>query len=69
MARERVVQLKDQTTSFHDFETDFDIVRTQKKPLGKTVGRATAVAIQNGRLIDVTFESDDNTQKLKEKEK
>jgi beta-lactam-binding protein with PASTA domain len=59
MPRDRVVQLKDQSTSFHDFETEFDIVRSQKKPLGTSIGRATAVAIQTGRLIDVTFESDD----------
>ena len=59
MARERMVQLKDQSTSFHDFETEFDIVRSQKKPLGKNIGRSTALAIQSGRLIDVTFESDE----------
>jgi hypothetical protein len=59
MARKRVVQLKDQSTSFHDFETEFDIVRSQKKQLGETIGRATAVAIQNGRLIDVTFDADE----------
>ena len=57
--KNRVVQLKDQATSFHDFETDFDIVRSQKKSLGEKVGRATAVALQHGRLIDVTFATEE----------
>ena len=58
-----MVQLKDQSTGFHDFDTGFDIVRSEKKPLGESIGRATAIAIQSGRLIDVTFEGDDEEPK------
>src|SRR5215212_7719433 len=48
-----VVQLKDQSTGFHDFETGFDINRSQKKELGENIGRATAIALHHGRLIRV----------------
>lgn len=41
-------------TSFHDFETDFDLVRDQVKELGERVGRATRQAIREGRLVEVT---------------
>lgn len=55
----RVVELADKSTSFHDFETDFDIVRDQRKTLGPKVGRATAQALKNGRLVEVRDEVDE----------
>jgi hypothetical protein len=55
MATKRYVELKDKSTSFHDFETGFDIVRDQRKELGEKVGRATAQAIRAGRLVEVSM--------------
>jgi hypothetical protein len=69
--KKRVVQLKDQSTSFHDFDTGFDIVRSQKKELGENVGRATAIALQHGRLIavDVADAEEEKSRKGHGKEK
>lgn len=63
--KQRMVQLKDQSTSFHDFDTGFDIARSQRKPLGDTVGRQTAIAIQAGRLIEVTAGDEEKPKKEK----
>ena len=49
----RIVELKDKATSFHDFETGFDIARSQQKELKAPVGKATRQALQSGRLVDV----------------
>jgi hypothetical protein len=63
-----VVQLKDDTTGFHDFETGFDINRSQRKPLGKTIGRATAIALQHGRLIRVEVAEESKQSKPKQQQ-
>ncbi|HEV7377324.1 MAG TPA: hypothetical protein VGN95_21585, partial [Pyrinomonadaceae bacterium] len=55
MANNKVVELKDKATSFHDFETGFDIACDQRKSLGEKIGRATAQAIRAGRLIEVSM--------------
>lgn len=57
---QRIVELRDKSTGFHDFETGFDIVRDQRKPLGAKVGRATTQALRNGRLVEVHAEAKDN---------
>lgn len=50
---ERVYALRDTDTSFHDPETGFKLLRDQQKPLGNKVGKATARAVQHGRIIEV----------------
>jgi hypothetical protein len=47
--------LKDQLTSFFDPETGLKIVRDQQVA-AERIGRATAAAIQSGRLIEVQVE-------------
>ena len=47
--------LKDQLTSFFDPATGLKIVRDQQVAI-EQIGAATAVAIQNGRLIEVQVE-------------
>jgi hypothetical protein len=50
-------------TSFHDFETDFDLVRDQVKELGEKVGSATRRAIREGRLVEAAAKDDDKEKK------
>lgn len=50
---DRVVELADKYTGFFDNATGFQIVRDQQKRIGKTVGEATQVALESGRLLFV----------------
>lgn len=52
-AKGKEVQLRDKDTGFYDPATGFQVVRDQKVKLGKTVGDATRVALQSGRLLIV----------------
>lgn len=67
--QKEIVRLKDQSTSFHDFTTGFDIARTQEKELGDKIGRDTALALQHGRLIRVQVPDADKGEPGKGKEK
>jgi hypothetical protein len=49
----KIVKLKDETTGFHDPETGFKVVRGQEIRMGRRVGKLTARAIAQGRLIEV----------------
>ena len=61
----RMVELKDKATSFHDFETGFDIARSQQKELKAPIGRATRQALQAGRLVDVREEEPEKKENSK----
>lgn len=52
-AKGKLVELKDKETGFYDPATGFQVVRDQQVELGKTVGDATRVALQSGRLLIV----------------
>lgn len=47
----RTVELADKDTGFWDAETEFQIVRDQKKELTEPIGTATQRALQSGRLL------------------
>lgn len=47
------VELADKDVGFYDPETEFKIVRDQKRKLGKSVGRKTNLALLSGGLLVV----------------
>jgi hypothetical protein len=58
----KIVKLKDETTGFHDPETGFKVVRGQELRIGRRVGKLTARAIAQGRLIEVRGEAADTEE-------
>lgn len=49
----KLVELKDKDTGFWDPVTGFQLVRDQQVNLGSTVGDATRIALESGRLLIV----------------
>jgi hypothetical protein len=61
----KIVKLKDETTGFHDPETGFKVVRDQEMRVGTRIGKLTARAIAQGRLIEVRGDAANSEEDVK----